>query len=338
MGDRSRSDHTREPAAEAGDARTLRFTTGVARADAALRMVVARFEAAFPGRAQGYYVTGSYATGDALPTSDLDVTVVMRGALDVGARAAADWLAARCAADAPIELDIAVDDEASLLADGAHPSFTLGSQLVYSADGDDVRPRTPLPLLAEWTRDRMSTSYWRLVNLFGRLPVVRYPLAYPDADDEFYGYLRRPLRLPDGSEVVCTRDLIRATGWAATALLAWRAGVYVGSKRDCHLLYRQHIGDEWADLLTDIYECCARRWRYLIPAASEERARLRSICDATLGFENHFLLACREYLLTELRSGDPERQRAATHTLALLPYADDEIAAAMQATVNTSAT
>lgn len=276
MGDRSRSEHAREPAKAAGDARILRFTTGVARVDAALRMVVARFEAAFPGRAQGYYVTGSYATGDALPTSDLDVTVVMRGALTASARAVAERLAARCAADAPLELDIAVDNEASLLAGAAHPSFTLGSQLAYSADGDDIRPRTPLPPLADWTRDRMSTSYWRLVNLFGRPSVVRYPLAYPDADDEFYGYLRRTLRLPDGSEVVCTRDLIRATGWAATALLAWRAGVYVGSKRGCHRLYRQHIGDEWADLLTDIYELCARRWRYLIPESPEERERLRN--------------------------------------------------------------
>ena len=332
------NNHTGETVEEAGAALTLRLTTGVARADATLRMVVARFEAAFPGRAQGYYVTGSYATGDALPTSDLDVTVVMRGALDVSARAAADRLAAGCAAAAPLELDIAVDDEASLLAGAAHPSFTLGSQLVYSADGADMRPLTSLPSLADWTRDRMSTSYWRLVNLFGRPPVVRHPLTYPDADDEFYGYLRRTLRLPDGSEVVCTRDLIRATGWAATALLAWRAGVYVGSKRDCHRLYRQHIGGEWADLLTDIYELCARRWRYLIPESLEDRERLRSICAATLGFENHFLLACREYLLAELGSGDPERQRAATHTLTLLPYADDEIAAAMLAAVKAEAT
>ncbi len=224
---------------------------------------------------------------------------------------------------------IEVNDEATLLRDGAHPSFVLGARLAYSADGDDIRPRVPLPPLTTWTRDRMCTSYWRLIKLFGRPEVVRYPLSYPDADDEFYGYLRRPLRLPDGREVACTRDLIRATGWAATALLAWRAGVYVGSKRDCHILYRQHIGGEWADLLTDIYELCARRWRYLIPDAPEERQQLRAICAVTLGFENDFLLACREYMLAELRSGEPERTSAARHALALLPFADDEITATL---------
>jgi hypothetical protein len=308
----------------------LRFATGDARADATLRMVVARFETAFPLAIQGYYLTGSFANGDALPTSDLDLNVVMRGALDIHAREAANRLAERCATDAPMELDVGVDDEATLLREGAHPSFALGGRLVYSADGDDIRPCVPMLPLDEWTRDRMYTSYWRLVKLFGRPDVVRAPLAYPNADDEFYGYLRRTLRLPDGREVLCTRDLIRATGWVATALLAWRAGVYVGSKRECHVLYRQHIGGPWADLLTDIYDCCARRWRYLLPTAPDERAKLRAICATTLGFENDFLLACREYLLTELRSDEPARVGAATNTLTLLPFADDEIAVALR--------
>jgi len=294
-------------------------------------MVIARFEARFPGAVQGYYVTGSYANGDALPTSDLDLKVVLLGAPTTSVREQAILLAKACAADGSLELDIEVDDEATLLRDGAHPSFTLGGRLVYSANGDDICLRTPLPPLADWTRDRMYTSYWRLVHLFGRPASVRYPLAYPDADDEFYGYLRRTLRLADGRAVICTRDLIRATGWAATALLAWRAGVYVGSKRNCHTLYRQHIGGEWADLLTDIYECCARRWRYLIPEAPDEREHLRAICGATLGFENDFLLACRVYLLAELHSDEPSRRRAALHTLELLPFVDEEIEAAARA-------
>ena len=175
----------------------------------------------------------------------------------------------------------------------------------------------------------MYTSYWRLASLFARPTPLRYPLAYPDANDEFYGYLRRPLRLPDGREVMCTRDLLRATGWAATALLALRAGVYVAAKRDCQNLYRQYIGDEWADLLTELYASCAQRWRYRIPEEPEEREQLRSLCAATLAFENHFLLVCRAYLLAELCSDTTERRQAAALTLARLPFADDEIAGAL---------
>jgi hypothetical protein len=53
-----------------------------------------------------------------------------------------------------------------------------------------------------------------------------------------------------------TRDLICSTGWAATALVAQRAGHYVDRKRGCHALYAEHIGDEWSDLVRDLYECC----------------------------------------------------------------------------------
>jgi hypothetical protein len=63
---------------------------------------------------------------------------------------------------------------------------------------------------------------------------------------EFFGYDHRPMRLANGSFEPSTRDLFRATGWAATALIAWRAGRYVARKSECHRLYQQFIGDEWA--------------------------------------------------------------------------------------------
>ena len=150
---------------------------------------------------------------------------------------------------------------------------------------------------------------------------MRLPLGYPDPRGEFYGYDCRAVRLPDGGEARSTRNLIRTTGWAATALVAHRAGRYVARKRDCHAIYRETIGDEWGDLLADIYTQCRAEWNYLIPDDAADRRRLRAICERTLAFENHFLAIYRRYLLAELRGADDVNTR---HALWLLnaTYAD----------------
>jgi predicted nucleotidyltransferase len=126
------------------------------------------------------------------------------------------------------------------------------------------------------------------------------------------------------------RDLFRSTGWAATALIAWQASQYVARKRDCHVTYRALIGDEWSDLLEDVYVLCRGQWRYLIPDAPADRARLCAICARTLGFERHFLAAYRRFLLAELRGGG-DGARMALDVLERLPWRDDEIAAARTA-------
>ncbi|HEV7126587.1 MAG TPA: hypothetical protein VGN32_03990, partial [Ktedonobacterales bacterium] len=193
----------------------------------------------------------------------------------------------------------------------------------------DIRDAYPIVPLDVWARDRLHTSYWRLINLFARpLPVIA-PLAYPDANDEFFGYLRRKTHLPDGHEQIGTRDLIRATGWAATALLALQAQTYVARKHDCHRLYRERIGGAWADLLAEIYARCRGVWHSTVPEAPEERRALRSICARTLGFENYFLGIYRDYLLVELASRTPEHRARAREMLAQVPWDDAALAAAL---------
>ena len=171
----------------------------------------------------------------------------------------------------------------------------------------------------------MHSSYYRLGSLFGRTAPVRSPLAYPDPAGEFFGYDRRPVRLADGSVEPSTRDLIRATGWAATALIAWRAGRYVARKSECHHVYQEMIGDEWAPLLTAIYENCRQRWNYRIPTELADRAHLRHLCARTLDFENAFLTTYRTYLLDELRSADADGRRFARETLARMPFGDMDV-------------
>ncbi len=100
------------------------------------------------------------------------------------------------------------------------------------------------------------------------------------------------LHATTGRDVPSTRNLIRVTGWAATALLALRGGVYVARKSDCQATYQRHISDEWTDLLDDLYRRCRTDWRYLIPVSD---AALRALCQRALQFENHFLLVYRDY-------------------------------------------
>jgi hypothetical protein len=310
------------------DTISLIASTASDRADHALQQFIGDFAAAFPGRVRAYYVHGSFADGTGLATSDLDLTVVFAGGfLDDGERQAAETLAKTCAAVGLIELDCATTCEDELRW-GAHPAFKWASLCVF---GEDVRDSIPVMPLAQWTRERMHAAYWLAVRLYGRGDVVCAPHTYPDPTAEFLGYDRRMLRLPDGREVRCTRDLIRSTGWAATALVAYLAGRYVVRKRDCQSLYRKLIGGPHADLLEDIYTVCRSRWRYLLPDDVDGRRHLRALCERTLAFENDFLAHYRRFVLAELTGEDGEAQRAALWMLGQIPLLDAEVLAAVRA-------
>jgi hypothetical protein len=305
----------------------LRAATGNARVDALLREVIARFEATFPGRVGGYYVLGSYGDASSVGASDLDLDIIFAGrfASEDERRRALD-LCGACQAQTTIELDLDISDEHALRA-GLSPNLKLASQRVY---GDDIRERFPLLPHPTWTRDRMHSSYFRLVSLFGRTAPVRAPLTYPDPAGEFFGYDRRMLRQADGNLTPGTRDLIRATGWAATALIAWRAGQYVARKSDCHQMYQTLIGDAWAPLLTEIYAFCRQRWNYQIPTDPDDRRQLRQICARTLDFENAFLVTYKAWLLGELRGADAAGRLFAWEALARTPFDDADVASAAE--------
>ncbi|MBV9282913.1 MAG: hypothetical protein JOZ41_22800 [Chloroflexi bacterium] len=299
---------------------------GIPHTGIALRMVIETFEEAFPNRVRGYYVHGSVADDTGLETSDLDLDVVVKRDLgDAAERARFAETARAVAARCDLELDIEVTDEASLLA-GAEPTFKLGSWLVY---GEDIRPQVPLIPLEDWGRERMYRGYFLLVRVFNRPSPVRYPVGFPDPDAEFFGYTERRVRTADGSSVPSTRDLVRVTGWLAKALVAHEGKRYVARKRDCHRLYRERFGDEWASLLEEIYTSCRGRWCYLIPTGPGERNHLRTICRRTLAFENHFLTRFKPFILAELRRARRGEQNRALRLMKDIPLDDDEVRAAV---------
>jgi predicted nucleotidyltransferase len=284
------------------------------------RVVVEAFDGAFPGRVRAYYVSGSQANGSAVRTSDLDLTVIFQETTDPDEERRAAGLSERLSSESAIELDIDLTDEGRV-SRNAPPWLVLGSRRVA---GEDIRDRMRLMPIEEWARDRMHTSYWRLATLFGRAGIVTPPVEYPDVADPYRGYLRRTVRLADGSRAPSSRDLIRHVGWAATAIIALRAGEYVPSKRECHVVYRRVIGDEWSGLLAEIYDLCRGEWKYLVPDGEMDRRRLRGICERVLAFENHFLRLYIDFLREELR-GSPEVRRTALQALERAPLSSLEV-------------
>jgi hypothetical protein len=273
---------------------SLLYSTGNTEVDAALEGVVGLFELLFPGRVSGYYLTGSFSDGTAIPGSDIDLSVLFRGPSPSEAETTnVDQAAIYCGKLCPIELDITPMGE-----DIPWPlrvvSLKLGSRLIY---GEDARDRLPLPTIEAYTRHAMDLAYRLISGLHRAEGTVTLLLGYPDPDDEFYGFLAPEDRAADSATPSNTKGLVVATGLAATAILALRAGRYVARKRDAARLYRELINDEWADFIGEIYERCRDAWRYAVPPSEEDRRLLRALCEQVLGFENHFLRIHCEYLL-----------------------------------------
>jgi hypothetical protein len=284
-----------------------------------LSRLIGSFERAFPRRVLGWFIEGSYADGTSIATSDIDVVAVFRGRfLNDGEKDSAAQLCAGCARQSALELDVTFQCEADL-AGGASPTFALGSTFIY---GEDVRARVPLLPIDIWARRRMHAAYWLMIDVFKRPAVTTYPLDFPRSNEPHRGYDCRTVRLADGSEARSTRDLIRVTGWAATALLALKAHVYVARKSDCHTFYRERLGGEWAGLLDTIYQVCRQEWHYLVPAAPRDRATFAGICHRVLQFENYFLATYRDFVVRELQSGDSSAVAEALAFLERVPFDD----------------
>jgi hypothetical protein len=300
----------------------LQESTGNPRADAVLHSVVTAFEDGFPGRTRGYYLHGSQADGTSVDTSDLDLDVIVKDALrDQQERTEMARLAEYVARRSDLELDVEVADEASL-ALGAEPAFKLGSRLVY---GEDIRSKIPLVPVQDWARERMHRGYFLLVKVFGRPPHVRYPIGFPDPKAEFFGYTAHSVGQHDGRCAPSTRNIVRVTGWLATALLAHEAGQYVARKGDCYRLYREYVGDEWTSLLEDTFVLCRSAWRYMVPGAAADRRRLRALCTRVLAFENHFLSRYKPFLLAELNRSQTETENRAVWLMKQILFEDDDV-------------
>jgi len=217
------------------------------------------------------------------------------------------------------------DSEVALIRIGAI-RFQQGSILLF---GDDIREAVPLKPRDSYIRDTAHFPFQVFARLRGNPEHLIFPLAYPDPNGEFYGYDRRQMRMPDGTMMHCTKDLVLSTLCAATARIALEAGQCVISKRDCLPLYRIWINDQWTDFVEAIYETCRNQWSYLVPRDCAQRRHLRALCERELAFENDFLARYRQYLLQELQHPDDAIKLHAVTRLGHLRYYDDTMIGAL---------
>ncbi|CAN5546377.1 hypothetical protein BH10CHL1_BH10CHL1_26300 [soil metagenome] len=309
---------------------TLAFSTGHLLADQVLQEIVTLFERLFPNRVIAYYVEGSYADQTAIATSDLDLTLVFRATfVDANEQEQVHVVIAACKQRCALELDFTLFAEQQLR-QRADPIFMLGAQLVY---GRDLRATLPILSIETWACKRMHAAFWLMINVFQRPQPVRAPLMLPHPNDPFYGYANRRLRLPDHTEIPTTRNLMRVTGWIATARIAYQAHEYVIRKRDCVATYRALINDEWTGLLEQLEQRCRIAWGYRIPEQTSEQAELCTILVYTLAFENHFLGLYRQFVCAELWSAEPVAQKIALELLGRTLYADQMILSAIHSLI-----
>jgi hypothetical protein len=308
---------------------TLLYSTGAEQIDVTLRQIIAAGEAAFPGRIGIFLLIGSYHDGNPIATSDLDLVAVFRDDFAPGEEARAHKFAEALALGSAVPVDLDVIAADTLLAGHAPLEAVRLRFGCVPVSGTDLRDRLPLPPLSVYRRLVTPAPYVNFVGIIRGRTAITYPLDYPDPAGAFYGYdaLRLSNRYsPDGRGL---KDLVAGVTWAATALLALRAGRYVVGKAEAMRQYQAAIGDEWSDIIAEIYALCRLRWAYLVPTDPAERWRLRHLCQRVLAFENHYFAVYRDYLLAELRGADPAGRLFAARRCGEVLYPDEAIAAAL---------
>lgn len=297
-------------------------TIGTPSIDHVLSQIVQRYEAQFPGRIRACYLTGSYAEGNAVGWSDIDVYVLFKDAFVSEEEAAqAKQLEHALASLTPLRLDLHAGSEQSLdrLPGFLRTAIKKTSVLLY---GEDTREHMSLPGREEYTRDATEVALQFLLWLH-QVEKITYPLAYPDPDGAFFGYDQLQSDRTDARPGPGIRMLVESACRMGTALLAFKTDRFVSTKRESVRTYRELINDEWASFLEAMFERGKLRWSYNLPEQIEERAELRVLCERMLPFENHYLRAHRAYLLAQRGSNNEAARQFALQGLKQVMYPDE---------------
>ena len=283
----------------------LDATTGNPLVDDILRGTIGLLTNFLPNRVRACYLHGSFADHTAIETSDIDLFVVACGSFSIEERATVQRIMDNCALMSPFMVEIMALDETVLLQHG-HFRVKSASKFLW---GEDIRRQMPEQTLAQYLHLYAHFPFTYMTTMLRGSESIVYPLSYPQADGEFYGYDQQVLP-PKNEPRHNIKKFVTSICWAATVLIAWQAGQTVSGKQASVQQYREVVHDEWTPFISEVYEWGNRRWRYLVPEQPEECQRLRDLCAQALAFENHFLRQYRAYLLDELQQGGTHKLTA----------------------------
>lgn len=282
---------------------TLSSSTGNPEIDELLGSIVGIFNLAFPDRIRGYYVGGSYALGNPVSTSDLDLCVMFKDRFSADEKEKAQRLSSFCQRICPVHLDFALYTEEQILQERQYGmGFAVTRKLIYGAD---FAVPIPLPPIEQYTWGLMNGAYQVIAYLRSEED-LSFPLDYPDPQGKFYGY-DRPIRLRDGTIREGTKQLVNNVCLAASAIIVYRTNYHVRDKHECIRLYKAQIGDEWADFIRDLYKIGRNEWAQVIPEDEAAQGQFRQFCRQAVLFERHFLMIYRDYLGEVKQSRMPEK-------------------------------
>jgi hypothetical protein len=287
--------------------------------------VVGLTEFLAPQRVRAYYLVGSYASGEAIPSSDLDLIIVVKAGTSPAEVTGLTTVFRHCHLLSTVPLDLVVAREEDVLRSGAIWLRDL-SQLVL---GEDMRDRITAPDADDERRAYMHSAFAAVARHYPAGVPLKDPLGPPDPAGRYLGFDRSPVSLPEDGAAPGTRNLVSVTNWLATTLVLYHGGkLAYGKGERIERACREWVGGDWADLVGEVYRCCRNAWAYRVPHGNADGQRLRSLCERTLAFLNHFLAIYKEFLLAEIRPEMPAR-RFALHRLAEVLYPGPEVRSAL---------
>ena len=271
--------------------------------DAALADLSAQIAEILSGSLVGIFLEGSFAWGNPVETSDLDLRIVVDAVPDEATRAELE--AARDETQTTLGLEVGLNIEilSDLMRIGA-----LRFQRTRWLAGEDIRGNVRLKPIDDFVRDSMIAAHDQIVDLRKHHATpLGLPLTAPLPGAEFRGYDIREI-LDHGHWARSSKRLVSNVTSIATALIARKAKVYVFTKGEAPGLYATHVGDEWAAFVATVYDDCRVRANYRLPEEPADRVALTVLCDRTVAFENRFMEESIP-LLRELAANGNERQK-----------------------------
>ena len=228
---------------DGNDVSDLYFSTGNSKVDGILSSFIQECEDAIPGRVKAYYLTGSYAYGSPVSTSDIDLNVILRSeggriegdqpndlgmlAFRTGPTSEEEQQVRQIVAvqnkTSPIELGAAVRTEADIRRRFA-PSMVETNAFLQ---GEDVLAELFATHPVEYDfspRGRMHIAYGNLCAIHGASEVLRLPLHFPRPDEKFYGYVQQEPGMCGQSRMRMDRFFNCIFFPVSTALIALKGG------------------------------------------------------------------------------------------------------------------